>query len=50
MIKSKIKSIKKQKFYNLKQIDTEHNALQTEIDAVKQVVQKNIESSFKTFS
>ena len=34
----------------LKQIDTEHNALQTEIDAVKQVVQKNIESSFKTFS
>ena len=33
----------------LKQLDTEHNAIQTEIDAVQKVVQKNVETSFKTF-
>ena len=33
----------------LKQLDTEHNAIQTEIDAVKKVIEKNTESSFKTF-
>jgi len=33
----------------LKQLDTEHNAIQTEIDAVSKVIQKNTESSFKTF-
>lgn len=33
----------------LKQIDTEHNAVQTEIDSVKGVIQKNIERSFKIF-
>ena len=33
----------------LKQLDTEHNAIQTEIDTVQKVVQKNVETSFKTF-
>ena len=33
----------------LKQLDTEQNALSTEIDAVKKVVDDNVESSFKTF-
>ncbi|MBO5434884.1 hypothetical protein J6A31_03555 [bacterium] len=33
----------------LKQLDTEHNAIQTEMDAVSKVIQKNTESSFKTF-
>ena len=34
----------------LKQLDTEHNALQTEMDAVKKVCDKNVEDTFKTFS
>ncbi len=33
----------------LKQLDTEHNAIQTEMDAVQKVIQKNTESTFKTF-
>ena len=33
----------------LKQLDTEQKALSTEIDAVKSVRDKSIESSFKTF-
>ena len=33
----------------LKNIDTEHNACQTEIDSVKKVIDKNIERSFKIF-
>jgi len=34
----------------LKQLDTEHNAVQTEIDSVKAVCKKNVEDSFKTFA
>jgi len=34
---------------NIKQLDTEHSALQTEVDSVKKVIEKNIESSFKSF-
>lgn len=34
----------------LKKLDTEHSALQTEYDSVKNVVDKNVESSFKIFS
>ena len=34
----------------LKQLDTEQNALQTEMEAVKKVVSKNVETTFKTFS
>ena len=33
----------------LKKLDTEQNALQTEMEAVKKVISKNVESSFKTF-
>lgn len=33
----------------LRQLDTEQEALQTEMDAVKKVIEKNIESTFKTF-
>ena len=33
----------------LKQLDTEQNALSTEIDAVSKVVKDNVEDSFKTF-
>ncbi|MDD3238073.1 MAG: hypothetical protein PHV37_08270 [Candidatus Gastranaerophilales bacterium] len=33
----------------LKQLETEHTALQTEMDSVKKVIEKNVESSFKTF-
>lgn len=34
----------------LKQLDTEQNALQTEMDSVSKVIDKNIESTFKTFA
>jgi len=34
----------------LKQIDTEHSATQTEVDSVKKVIDKNTERSFKMFS
>jgi hypothetical protein len=34
----------------LKDIDTQHNAVQTEIDAVKKVIDKNIDATFKTFA
>ena len=33
----------------LQKLDTEHSALQTEYDSVKNVVDKNVENSFKTF-
>lgn len=33
----------------LRQLDTEQKALQTEMDAVKEVIKKNIESTFSTF-
>ena len=34
----------------LKQLDTEHNAVQTEIESVNSVCKKNVEDSFKTFA
>lgn len=34
----------------LKQLDTEQNALATEMEAVKKVIKDNVESTFKTFS
>ena len=34
----------------LKKLDTEHNALQTEYDSVKNVIDKNVEKSFQIFS
>lgn len=33
----------------LKQLDTEHNAIQNEKDAVSKVIEKSVESGFKTF-
>ena len=33
----------------LKQLDTEHNAIQVERDQVKELIKKNVDSSFKTF-
>lgn len=34
----------------LKQLDTEHQAIQTEVDSISEVIKKNIESSFKSFN
>ena len=34
----------------LKQLDTEHQAVQTEVDSISEVIKKNIESSFKSFN
>jgi hypothetical protein len=34
----------------LKKLDTEHNALQSEYDSVKGVVDKNVEKTFSMFS
>ena len=34
----------------LKQLDTEQKALSTEMEAVKSVISKNVETTFKTFS
>ena len=34
----------------LKQLDTEENAISTEMEAVKKVISKNVETSFKTFN
>ena len=34
----------------LNQIDTEQNELQTELEAVKKILEKNIENTFKTFA
>lgn len=34
----------------LRQLDTEHNALQTEYDTVKSVIDKNVQKTFNTFS
>ena len=33
----------------LKQVETEHTALETEMDSVQKVVDDNVEGSFKTF-
>ena len=33
----------------LKQLDTEQDAIQTEMEAVQKVIEKNVESTFKTF-
>jgi len=33
----------------LKRLETEHNALETEIESVQKVIKNNVESSFKTF-
>ena len=35
---------------DLKKLDTEHNALQTEYEAIREAINKNVERSFKAFS
>ncbi len=35
---------------NLRRVDTQRQAVQTEIEAVQKVINKNIEGSFKTFA
>ncbi len=52
-INSKIEIIQQQDKsleLELKQLDTEESAISTEMDAVKKVISKNIENSFKTFN
>lgn len=34
---------------SLKQVETEHSAIQTEYDSVKKIIDKNVERSFKIF-
>ena len=43
---------KKDKRFQLEinKLDSEHNALQNEIDSIRSQVSKNVERSFKTFS
>ncbi len=47
---SKINTTEKMIDLKLKNIDTEHTALQTEYDSVKKVIDKNIERTFKIFN
>ncbi len=43
--------VKDKKYDNeIKKLDTEHNALQTEFDSIKEIINKNEERSFKAFS
>ena len=46
---SEIQSQDKKLELRLKQIESEHKAIQTEMEAVKKVIDKNIEESFKSF-
>lgn len=45
----KIQNADKELELDLKRIDTEHSALQTEAETIVKVINKNIERSFKTF-
>ncbi len=44
-----LQSIDKALELQLRRVDTQHEAVQTEIDAVRKVIEKNIASTFKTF-
>jgi capsule polysaccharide export protein KpsE/RkpR len=44
-----IQAIDKALDLQLKRLDSQREAIQTELDAVKKVVTKNIQTSFKTF-
>jgi HPt (histidine-containing phosphotransfer) domain-containing protein len=44
-----IQAVDKSLELQLRQVDTQRDAVQTEIDAVRKVIGKNIESTFKTF-
>jgi hypothetical protein len=45
-----IQSSDKRLELELKQLDTHHKAIDQEMEAVKKVIEKNIQSSFKTFA
>jgi transposase len=45
-----IQAIDKALELQLRRVDTQRDAVQTEIDAVRKVIGKNIESTFKTFA
>lgn len=47
---NEIESVEKVYDMELKNIETEHNATQTEMESVKSVVEKNVERTFKIFS
>lgn len=44
-----IQAVDKSLELQLRRVDTQHDAVQTEIDAVRKVISKNIEGTFKTF-
>ena len=50
LVKEYIQSKDKEYETELKKLDTEHNALQTEYDSIKGVIEKNVERGFKAFS
>lgn len=45
-----VQSLDKALEMQLRRVDTQRNAVQTEIEAVQKVISKNIEGSFKTFA
>lgn len=47
--KEQFQSIDKKFELKLKQLESEHKAIETEIDSVSKVIQKNVETTFKTF-
>lgn len=46
---SALQSIDKGLEEQLRRVDSQHEAVQTELDAVQKVIDKNIEMTFKTF-
>lgn len=49
-VQQEIEAKDKQYDNDLKLLDTEHNALQTEYESIQNVINKNVERTFKTFS
>ncbi len=49
MIKERIQNQDKKLELKLKQLDTQHKAIETEMQSVEKVIQKNVETTFKTF-
>lgn len=47
--KEQFQNIDKKFELRLKQLESEHKALETEMDSVSKVIQKNVETTFKTF-
>ena len=49
LIKEKFQHADKKLELKLKQLDTQHKAIETEMQSVEKVIQKNVETTFKTF-